>query len=593
MFRRSTNARERRSGSLEGHRGENQRQEDHIELIASENYASIAVMAAQGSQLTNKYAEGYPGKRYYGGCEYVDIVEQLAIDRVKKLFHAEAANVQPHSGAQANQAVFFATLKPGDTILGMSLPHGGHLTHGSPVNMSGKWFNVVPYGLDPETELIDYAAAERLAHEHKPKLIVAGASAYSRVIDWKRFRDDRRRRRRAAHGRHGALRRSRRRGRLSVAGRHRRLHDQHDAQDAARTARRHHPRPRRAREGDELRGVSRPAGRPADARHRRQGRRVRRGAAPRFPRLPGAGPRERARAGARAGGSRPAHRVRRHRLPHVPGRPARRSGSPARTPRPRSAARTSRSTRTRSRTIPRSRSSRRASASAARRSRRAASPRSSARSSRTSSPTCSTRRTTTTHDQRVRGGVAALTRDVPGVLRRSAAPVRRHRAPHGSPAMKCPFCGSAETQVIDSRVSEPGDSIRRRRRCLDCQKRFTTYETVELRLPQVVKTNGNRSDFDSRQDPRRLRARAAQASGAHRVRRRGDRPHRRAGAVARRARDRVAADRRDGDAGALQARQGRVHPVRVGLPLVPDVSDFRDALREVEAPPPAAKRPRR
>ena len=168
--------------------GENRRQEEHIELIASENYASPAVMAAQGTQLTNKYAEGYPGKRYYGGCEFVDIAEQLAIDRVKRLFHAEAANVQPHSGAQANQAVFFAALKPGDTILGMSLPHGGHLTHGSPVNMSGKWFNVVAYGLEPETELIDYVEAERLPREHKPKLIIAGASAYSRVIEWKRFR---------------------------------------------------------------------------------------------------------------------------------------------------------------------------------------------------------------------------------------------------------------------------------------------------------------------------------------------------------------------------------------------------------------------
>ena len=167
---------------------ESRRQEDHIELIASENYASPVVMAAQGSQLTNKYAEGYPGKRYYGGCEFVDVVEQLAIDRLKRLFDAEAANVQPHSGAQANQAVFFAALKPGDTVLGMALPHGGHLTHGSPVNMSGKWFHVVPYGLDPETELIDYDAAERLAHAHKPKLIIAGASAYSRVINWKRFR---------------------------------------------------------------------------------------------------------------------------------------------------------------------------------------------------------------------------------------------------------------------------------------------------------------------------------------------------------------------------------------------------------------------
>jgi glycine hydroxymethyltransferase len=168
--------------------GENDRQETHIELIASENYTSLAVLEAQGSRLTNKYAEGYPGKRYYGGCEFVDVVEQLAIDRAKELFDAPAANVQPHSGAQANQVVFFAALKPGDTILGMSLPHGGHLTHGSPVNISGKWFNVVPYGLDRESELIDYEEVERLAHEHKPKLIIAGASAYSRVIDWKRFR---------------------------------------------------------------------------------------------------------------------------------------------------------------------------------------------------------------------------------------------------------------------------------------------------------------------------------------------------------------------------------------------------------------------
>ncbi|MBK9609312.1 MAG: serine hydroxymethyltransferase [Betaproteobacteria bacterium] len=167
---------------------ENRRQEDHIELIASENYVSTAVMEAQGSQLTNKYAEGYPGKRYYGGCEFVDIAETFALDRVKKLFKAEYANVQPHSGSQANQAVYFAVLKPGDTILGMSLAHGGHLTHGSPVNVSGKLFNVVSYGLTGDTELIDYDEAEFMAKKHKPKLIVTGASAYSRVIDWKRFR---------------------------------------------------------------------------------------------------------------------------------------------------------------------------------------------------------------------------------------------------------------------------------------------------------------------------------------------------------------------------------------------------------------------
>jgi glycine hydroxymethyltransferase len=165
---------------------ENQRQEDHIELIASENYCSPAVMQAQGSQLTNKYAEGYPGKRYYGGCEFVDVVEQLAIDRVKELFGAENANVQPNSGSQANQGVFFALLQPGDTIMGMSLAEGGHLTHGMPLNMSGKWFKVVSYGLDANED-IDYAAMEATAREHKPKLIIAGASAFSLRIDFERF----------------------------------------------------------------------------------------------------------------------------------------------------------------------------------------------------------------------------------------------------------------------------------------------------------------------------------------------------------------------------------------------------------------------
>ncbi len=165
---------------------EYQRQEEHIELIASENYTSPAVMEAQGSQLTNKYAEGYPGKRYYGGCEFVDIAESLAIERVKKLFGAEAANVQPNSGSQANQAAFFALLNPGDTFLGMSLAEGGHLTHGMPLNMSGKWFKPVSYGLNANEE-IDYVQVERLAHEHKPKLILAGASAYSLRIDFERF----------------------------------------------------------------------------------------------------------------------------------------------------------------------------------------------------------------------------------------------------------------------------------------------------------------------------------------------------------------------------------------------------------------------
>ncbi|MDX2423301.1 MAG: serine hydroxymethyltransferase, partial [Amphritea sp.] len=168
---------------------EAKRQEEHIELIASENYTSPRVMEAQGSELTNKYAEGYPGKRYYGGCEHVDVVEQLAIDRAKELFDATYANVQPHSGSQANAAVYMALCQPGDTVLGMSLAHGGHLTHGAAVSFSGRIYNAVQYGLNAETGEIDYAEVERLALEHKPKMIVAGFSAYSRIVDWQRFRD--------------------------------------------------------------------------------------------------------------------------------------------------------------------------------------------------------------------------------------------------------------------------------------------------------------------------------------------------------------------------------------------------------------------
>ncbi len=186
MFDRQNNLAKTDPQLWEAIQNENKRQEDHIELIASENYASPAVMQAQGSQLTNKYAEGYPGKRYYGGCEFVDVAEQLAIDRVKALYGAEAANVQPHCGASANQAVFLAFLKPGDTFMGMSLAEGGHLTHGMALNMSGKWFNPISYGLD-KNEAIDYEQMERLAREHKPKLIIAGASAYSLVIDWERI----------------------------------------------------------------------------------------------------------------------------------------------------------------------------------------------------------------------------------------------------------------------------------------------------------------------------------------------------------------------------------------------------------------------
>ncbi len=186
MFQKSILVKEADPEIFAAIEAEHQRQEQHIELIASENYTSPAVMNAQGSQLTNKYAEGYPGKRYYGGCEYVDVAEQLAIDRLKELFGAEAANVQPHCGASANEAVFLAFLKPGDTIMGMSLAEGGHLTHGMALNMSGKWFNVVSYGLNAKEE-IDYEAMERTARETKPKLIIAGASAYSLHIDFARF----------------------------------------------------------------------------------------------------------------------------------------------------------------------------------------------------------------------------------------------------------------------------------------------------------------------------------------------------------------------------------------------------------------------
>jgi glycine hydroxymethyltransferase len=168
---------------------EEQRQEDHIELIASENFTSPRVLAAQGSVLTNKYAEGYPGKRYYGGCEYVDVAESLAIERAKELFGAAYANVQPHSGSSANLAVYMALVEPGDTILGMSLAHGGHLTHGASVSFSGKLYNAVQYGLDDETGEVDYNQVEALAKEHKPKMIIAGFSAYSRIMDWQRFRE--------------------------------------------------------------------------------------------------------------------------------------------------------------------------------------------------------------------------------------------------------------------------------------------------------------------------------------------------------------------------------------------------------------------
>ena len=217
---------------------EARRQATGLELIPSENLVSEAVLEAMGSVLTNKYAEGYPGKRYYGGCEFVDRAEQLAIDRAKQLFGAEHANVQAHSGTQANIAVYMAALQPGDTVLGMNLAHGGHLTHGHPLNFSGKMYKFIPYGVRKETETIDYDEIERLAAEHKPKMIVAGASAYSRIIDFERMAQIAGVGRRALLRGHGAHRRPGRRGRASQPGAARRFRLHHHAQDAARAARR-------------------------------------------------------------------------------------------------------------------------------------------------------------------------------------------------------------------------------------------------------------------------------------------------------------------------------------------------------------------
>ena len=280
-------------------RAEAVRQEEHVELIASENYASPLVLEAQGSVLTNKYAEGYPGKRYYGGCEHVDEVERLAIDRAKALFGADYANVQPHSGSQANMAVYLALLQPGDAVLGMSLAHGGHLTHGAKPNFSGKLYNVAQYGVDTETGELDYAEIERLAHEHRPKMIVAGFSAYSRVMDWARFRRDRRRGRGLPVRRHGARRGPGRRGALPQPGAGgRRGHHDHP-QDPARPARRADPGAEQpgSREEAERAGLPRHPGRPADARHRRQGRGLQGGAAARVQGVPRAGRGQRPRHG--------------------------------------------------------------------------------------------------------------------------------------------------------------------------------------------------------------------------------------------------------------------------------------------------------
>ena len=262
------------------------RQRDEIELIASENIVSRAVLEAQGSVMTNKYAEGYPGRRYYGGCQFVDIAEKLAIERACKLFDCRFANVQPNSGSQANQGVFLALMQPGDTFMGLDLAAGGHLTHGSPVNLSGRWFHPVPYGVDRETHRIDMDQVERLAREAKPKLIIAGGSAYARFWDFRTLPRHLRRGRRVFRGRHRPFRRSGRGRRASVSVPARPCRDHHDPQDAARTARRHDPDQRRGpRQEDQFGDLPGPPGRPADARHRRQGRVLPRGADAGVPQL--------------------------------------------------------------------------------------------------------------------------------------------------------------------------------------------------------------------------------------------------------------------------------------------------------------------
>ena len=281
-----------------------ERQRRTLEMIASENFVPQAVLECQGSVLTNKYAEGYPGKRYYGGCEYVDVIEQLAIDRAKALFGAEHANVQPHAGAQANAAVYHALLQPGDTIMGLALPHGGHLTHGMKINVSGRLYDIAPYEVSPEDHRIDMDEVARIARERRPKLILAGWSAYSALPRLRALPRDRRRGRRAADGRHGALRRARGGGPASEPGAVRRRRHDDGAQDDRRRARRADPVPRGVREEDRLGGVPRPAGRPARARHRRQGRRLADRGVGGVPRAPGA------HGGGRQGGRRGAARRR-------------------------------------------------------------------------------------------------------------------------------------------------------------------------------------------------------------------------------------------------------------------------------------------
>ena len=323
------------------------RQEEGLELIASENFVSRAVLEATGSVMTNKYAEGYPGKRYYGGCEFVDVAETLAIERAKQLFGAEHANVQPHSGAQANMSVYVAMLKPGDTILGMNLAHGGHLTHGHPLNFSGKYFNIVPYGVSKDDERLDYDELERLAREHRPQHDRRRRQCVSAAVRLRARPRGRERGRRADDDRHGPHRGPGGRGRASQPGPPLRLRDDDDAQDAARPARRHGALPGGVREGHRPRRVPGSPGRPADARHRGEGRLLQGSAVAGLQGVPAPDRRERASAGRPHRGRRVPPRQRRHRQPPDARRRVLAPDSPARPRRRRSAGPPSRSTRTR------------------------------------------------------------------------------------------------------------------------------------------------------------------------------------------------------------------------------------------------------
>ncbi len=449
-------------------------------------------MAAQGSQLTNKYAEGYPGKRYYGGCEFVDVVEQLAIDRVKQLFGAEHANVQPNSGSQANQAVFFGLIQPGDTIMGMSLAEGGHLTHGMALNMSGKWFKVVSYGLDANEE-IDYDAMERLAHEHKPKLIIAGASAYSLRIDFARFAKVAKDVGALLHGRHGALRRPDRRRRLPEPGAARRRRDLDHAQEPARPARRHHPDERRSIakkinsaifpgiQGGPLMHVIaakavafKEALAPEFKAYQQQvaknavvlaetlterGLRIVSGRTESHVMLVDLRPKGLTGKEAEAVLGAAHMTCNKNGIPNDPQKPMVTSGIRLGTP-----ALTTRGF-GEERDAPDRPPDRRRARPAARRGQ---------------------------HRRGARQGGDADAR----LPRLPLTPARRRAATPAASDMRCPFCSHEDTQVVETRESDEGDVVRRRRRCQSCDKRFTTYEHAEIALPSVVKKDGTRAEFD-------------------------------------------------------------------------------------------------